>query len=71
MLSELHHVAGPLHQAGFVSFRRDIREVIANKEQIPRPHVSPLMVDVDRLHLLQAAAFDSFNHSLSTITASA
>ncbi|KAK4689973.1 nuclear pore complex protein Nup98-Nup96, partial [Tremellales sp. Uapishka_1] len=53
MLSGLHQLAGPLHSAGL----------------IPRPPVPPLLVDQDRLHLLQSAAFESFETSLAAISA--
>lgn len=53
MLSDLQALAGVLHPAGF----------------IPRPPVSDLLVDKDRLHLLQAAATESFEHSLQALTA--
>ena len=71
MLSELHNVAGLLHQAGYVSPTGQPDRPTLIVPQIARPQVSPVMVDVDRLHLLQAAAFDSFERSLNVITASA
>jgi len=72
MLSELHNVAGLLRQAGYVShFINGEEDRRLMKNQIARPHVSPLMVDGDRLHLLQAAAFDSFERSLHAVTAAA
>jgi nuclear pore complex protein Nup98-Nup96 len=53
MLSELQRLASVLHAAGF----------------IPRPPISDLMVDKDRLHLLQSAATESFERSLAAIKA--
>ncbi|TXT13738.1 hypothetical protein VHUM_01105 [Vanrija humicola] len=55
MLSQLQKLAVPLHAAGY----------------IPRPPVSKLLVDKDRLHLLQGAATESFEQSLSALTAAA
>lgn len=37
--------------------------------QIARPAISPLMVDVDRLHLLQDKAFHEFEKSLVAVAA--
>lgn len=54
MLSELQTLAGVLHASGY----------------IPRPPVSDLLVDKDRLHLLQGAATERFERSLGAITAS-
>ena len=45
--------------------------ILLTWRQIARPRVSPMMVDVDRLHLLQAAAFDSFNKTLTAMSAAA
>jgi nuclear pore complex protein Nup98-Nup96 len=53
MLSALHHLAGQLSLAGLMS----------------RPGVSDVMVDVDRLHLLQGGAFDAFSAALEGVTA--
>jgi nuclear pore complex protein Nup98-Nup96 len=53
MLSELQTLAAFLHASGY----------------IPRPPVSDLLVDKDRLHLLQGAATESFERSLGAITA--
>lgn len=53
MLSGLHSLAGALHAAGLA----------------PRPPVSDLLVDKDRLHLLQRTATESFESSLKALTA--
>ncbi|WOO81507.1 Nucleoporin [Vanrija pseudolonga] len=52
MLSQLQVLAVGLHEEGV----------------IPRPPVSKLLVDKDRLHLLQGAATESFEQSLSALT---
>jgi nuclear pore complex protein Nup98-Nup96 len=53
MLSALHHLAGQLSLADIIS----------------RPGVPDTMVDVDRLHLLQSSAFDSFSATLEGLAA--
>ncbi|EIW69491.1 hypothetical protein TREMEDRAFT_62352 [Tremella mesenterica DSM 1558] len=54
MLSELHQIAGGLSMAGYMD----------------RPAVSNVsLVDVDRLHLLQAKAYDVFEKSLNAVAA--
>lgn len=53
LLSGLHHLAGQLSLANYVA----------------RPPVSDSLVDVDRLHLLQSSAYDSFNARLEGLLA--
>lgn len=53
MLSALHHLAGQLSLADFMQ----------------RPSVPDSLIDVDRLHLLQSSAYDTFDTSLDLISA--
>ncbi|GMK55427.1 hypothetical protein CspeluHIS016_0204830 [Cutaneotrichosporon spelunceum] len=53
MLSTLHALASDLHDAGYMA----------------RPPVSDLLLDKDRLHLLQESATESFDQSLQALVA--
>ncbi|KAL7422183.1 hypothetical protein Q5752_002829 [Cryptotrichosporon argae] len=52
-LAALHALAGVLHMAGYAA----------------RPHVTDLLAERDRLHLLQSAAGETFERSLAALTA--
>lgn len=72
MLSALHHLAGQLSLANYVSLNSPSAQCqIANGDQMVRPTVSNSLVDVDRLHLLQSSAFDSFNARLEGLASAA
>ncbi|OCF35297.1 nuclear pore complex protein Nup98-Nup96 [Kwoniella heveanensis BCC8398] len=53
MLSPLYQLAGVLHNAGYIA-----------KQSVPT-----YLVDEDRIHLLQGAAYESFNKSLDALPA--
>ncbi|KAK8869988.1 hypothetical protein IAR55_000558 [Kwoniella newhampshirensis] len=55
MLSPLYQLGGALHSAGY----------------IPRQAVPTYLIDEDRLHLLQGAAFELFNKSLDALPVAA